>query len=876
MGAKVMMEGFGKDMMGGIDQVAPRSNPVCLLGSAFGSPSLGLTDWLQIIPEQVQPTALADLKDPIQVHLLTEIALSDSREYQIITQEVVDVLKKQCMSMNERVELTRSNLAIQCKYRDAAISMAKLYAAEQASGNGNLDQSAKEAEMERQAAERTCDDLARELFNLEKALLSPQRQLLEHTAGILQLTHKASKRRMGPPTGQLNNGIPGSPESLYTYSNSRNSMDYPGDDNYSDDPSLYQLDSFEGLQTKQQRKNAIEIPLKSPIREQTNQLRGEMDRLREENTQLIKSLSLMGQNLQSLNGSLRDTIIRFNPAVNSDYLAPPTITTDQSSSPIDVFKVQIDYMESALVAVQAEQESFTSPSPIPETNENNRQTETVLEGLWDIIQSGFADKKKQKEDRRKHRADKGLLQDDDTSDDDGLDTSELYSLAGFSTRVQWLYSQATTLKDQKSVLKRQIKQQRELNNKTDAEKDEEIERRQQELEQARQLLDRAEKDAMDAQTMLSTTLQDLESAREAAGSAQSARVEVQECKAKIRSLESELAGIESRTRGASEKYAGLDLKLDEASRRTAAAEAMVDGLQAELEDRKADLAFKEKEVQQKEGEIDNLSMTLAELKTEVTIARAELDGAYGSRAERAADVAALKNDSDILKLSNQVERLKKELAGTVQDLESITKETIGAEREKLELEHKLDEALSAVISLETEVQKSRDQISKLQDELDSERLKVAPAQGSSSRLGASMLSDQFRATMREERKKFQEDIRVRVDNLHRWYWVESKLMLIIQTGGTIEVPKTRRGASSNEAQPRAGQESIESSVIRAAIYPHIPFSPSHTNLLGCATSLAYIHIRYHPHSVSLFSCSFFVYYKGPSFAFMLLLFYLLH
>ncbi|KAH6610254.1 hypothetical protein Trco_000274 [Trichoderma cornu-damae] len=840
-------------------------------------------------PNDAPNGPLADLKDPIQVHLLTETALSDSKQYEILSQEEVDGLKKQCQSLSQRVESTRTNLAIQSKYRDAAVSMAKLHAAGKSEEELLDDPRAKEVELEREAAEKKCEELLRELFSLEKNLMGPQRRLLQHTAGILQLTHKAS-RRAASRALLHDNGIPGSPESLYTYSQSRDSLAHAMDDDYFEDPSLYQLDSPQGPQTGH-LKSAIDIPLKSPVREQATHLRGEIDKAREENAVLVNLVADMERKLESLNLSLRETIVKFNPEVNGDYLEPPREPATGGLKPGDMLRKQIDYLESGLVAVQAEQESFVSSggggggggdrSGNYLLSEGADEIEPVLVGLWNKMQSGFAEKKQRNQERRKHRADKGLVDDDDTSDDDAFDADETYSLFAFSSKVQWLYSQASTLKDQKSVLKRQIKQQRELNNKTDAEKDEEIERRQEELDQARFLLEQAEKDAFDAQTMLTDALRDLERAQssssgipeeelqkhtlkielleaeiatrcakiesfeseirerdaklealdseveasnaraeslEATVRAHQARVESLEAEVQARSDRIESLEAEIHTRGAraesleaealatggrigsleaevqsrdaqikslgaelqahserggsfeaqiaaleseNKKFVELSSQLDGASREKLAAEDMARALQQEMDEIKASHASKEKKIAQKDSDLEQLNMTLVELKTELTIARAELDGAYGSRAERAADVAALKNNNEVLKLSNQVERLKKELAGTVQDLEAITKETIGAEREKMDLEQKVDEALSAKTRLEADLEKSRNLIAKLQEDLDSERFRVGAAQGGVIKVGAgaALLSEQFRTSMREERKRFHEDMK---------------------------------------------------------------------------------------------------------------------
>ena len=176
-----------------------------------------------------QSSQLLNVNDPIQIHLLVETALGDSKEYEILSQEEVDDLKKQCQYHTQRIEQTRQNLAIQSKYRDAAMSMGKLYGTmeknkEATSPDGkkkrsllghnrNTSDQVREAEMERRASERKCEELASELFSLEKRLMEPQNKLLKHTAGILQMTHKGPKKTPRGP-GNQQQGIPGSPESM--------------------------------------------------------------------------------------------------------------------------------------------------------------------------------------------------------------------------------------------------------------------------------------------------------------------------------------------------------------------------------------------------------------------------------------------------------------------------------------------------------------------------------------------------------------------------------------------------------------------------------------------------------------------------------------
>ncbi|KHO01949.1 involucrin repeat protein [Metarhizium album ARSEF 1941] len=771
------------------------------------------TEFAQVVPQYKAPdpnstprSARVDLKDPIQVHLLTETALSDSRGYEILSQEEVDELKKQAALLAQRVETTRSNLAIQSKYRDATASMARLNALSQ-----NDEPHNREAERERIENERKCDELAAELLNLEKRLLIPHRKIVEHTAAILQLTHKASRKKNAPQNGQPLNGIPGSPESLYTYSHGRNSLDQAGDDTYFDDPSAYHLDGVD-----RPRKNAIEIPLKSPVREQ-NQLRVELDRMREENSYLRSQTDGLLKRLRRLNVSMRDTIVRFNPEINQGYDEPPQVSTTPDFKIADLLNAQLEYLESGLVAVQAEQDTFAggigmgerleamnlqlrdllmtsdphyTPTQLPLDSDVNGQMSyledsirsvdshvaranspskahddagPMLANLWVSMQTGFAEAKERMDDRKRSQIEKGITE-DDMSDDEDFDTVESYSLGSFVDRVQRIHAQAITLRDQKYVLKRQIRQQRELN-KSDGEKDKELERKQRDLEEARQQFNVAEKSRKDAEEKLSTMMSDFEKAREAADRSEAVTLELEACKAQITQLEqgleatqTSLAAAESGNQGSESKLATVNAQIEELTQGKIAAETAVQSLRVEL-------SAKKQEISDTKRKVDDLESEMVDLKLDLTVAKAELDGAYGSRAERAADVAALREDGKMDKLKEEIKRLqgdidelrrkdqelRKELQGMTDECQRITSESVG-------LTGELDDALRVKDKLKEELHNMQEKMAKLQEDLDNERLRT-PSDGSRPGAGASVLSERFRATMREERKRFQDDLK---------------------------------------------------------------------------------------------------------------------
>ncbi|OTB04843.1 hypothetical protein M426DRAFT_320426 [Hypoxylon sp. CI-4A] len=839
----VLVESYRQDSLNGFEKDPPRFNPM----------NTG----------RVQSSVLVDLKDPVQVHLLTETALLDSKEYEILSQEEVDDLKKQCQNLNQRIEQTRSNLAIQSKYRDAAISMSKLYSPSKMDSkrrsflghrhSESMD-AAREAEHELNTIQKKCEDLASELWSLEKRVMEPQRRLLEHTAGILQLTHKTANKPAPSSKIPLVNGVPASPESMYTTSNGRDSIsvDFLEDGYAFDEASLYlSFDQSERLNDRT-RQNPIEIPMKSPIREQNRNLTEEGERLREENRELrTQAESLLTEinqlrghdpdqwklitdtesKLESFNRQLREVIVNTDPANNSNYRAVPSGRLE----PGDMIGSHLDYLENGLIAISQGQgnslvmaekiqainaqvqeallvANINHPPPpdadlgvdeqleylqdslrvveselrqtIDAANGNsadqskNEQFETVLMGLWDIIQTGYADMRKRRQERRKARSEKGLEPDEEDMSDGGesIDLEETYSLSAFSNKIKWLYTQATKLQEQKGVLKRQIKQQRELNSRSDSEKDQALRDKMDELEEAKMQLHQVEQDSNLSRSQLSQALEDLENMQngrsEESAAINEAHEQLKERNARIASLEAEARDVQARL---------------------AAAEASIETITAQLQEANeardaADKAVKDKEtiLKTKEEELEQMTGMFAELKMEATFAKAELEGAYGSRKERAAEVAALHNSSESVKLQNRVETLEKELQATAEDLTNVVRQSLESEKKIGELEDELDQVRNERSRIHDEKEKMHDELEKqlrdatsdleerleseiarlrkekeqIQDELDKERLGSArgPLSPAGSK-GTSYLTDSYRLGLRAERKKYEEQLR---------------------------------------------------------------------------------------------------------------------
>jgi hypothetical protein len=804
-------------------------------------------------PTRPQSSPLVNVNDPIQIHLLVETALGDSKEFEILSQEEVDDLKKQCQSLTQRIEQLRQNLAIQSKYRDAAISMAKLYSPADKKGedgkkrrsilghNRQPSDQVREAEQERMASEHKCEELATELWALEKRLMEPQNRLLKHTAGILQMTHKGPKKTPKGQSGTQAQGIPGSPESMYTYSNARTSMEPISDELFFDERSLYRsadrLDEFE--ETGPGDRSSFGPPPKSQAREQ------------------MQLISKTERKLEDLNNRLREVIVKANPGREGSYSRPPLSKTTSEGKAADAgetLQSHLEYLERSIATIDQEHSQTTSrqqetesaleetlgelngeirglliqynkghPPPPPLTgkgpqqqlmyfqdsigameielskaassaNKNTgnqdalEQMETVMMGLWDIILSGEEEIRQRKQERRQTRMAQNLPEDeDDMSPDEGGDPSEAFSLQAFSAKVQWLYSQATRLKDQKKVLQRQIKQQRELNSKSDAAKDAEFAQKAEELERTKALLTRTENDADQVREQLSVVMDRLDEARlqesmrdqaragDESAAIRQAQDELNKRNQTIAALEEQLQDLQD---DCSMANAELQGKISDSQAKIATLTQELATAAAAQATFEASIKQKEKEVEDKEQEMEDMNMEIARLQTEVTIARAELDGAYGTRAQRAAEVAAnpaIQKEIDTLTKKNaslaaelaalqqrgasssdgdeKMRILKKELEETIEEYEQMAKASIEWEKEREQLESTID--------------KLRDERENLEAQLSDEQvrwlgMKSPGVDGSVGALSTSttVLKNEFKKMMRDTRAESAKVLRV--------------------------------------------------------------------------------------------------------------------
>lgn len=332
---------------------------------------------------------------------------------------------------------------------------------------------------------------------------------------------------------------------------------------------------------------------------------------------------------------------------------------------------------------------------------NMDQTEAVIMGLWDIIQSGEEETRQRKLERRKTRTAQNLPDEDDSPDEDS-DLDQPFSLQAFSAKVQWLYTQATRLKEQQKVLQRQILQQRELNNKSDATKDADFVQKVEELARTTALLTRTEADADSVREQLALIMEQLDEARQqtllqnqARSNSDSATVrqiqeELNQRIAKCAQLEEELqdfkddASIADAERQvkmgeAESKVSNLAKELAAAVAATATLDSLVQGKEVEIQQLEQKIQAKQQEISQLTQELTAKSQSLQSATQELTAKSQSLQSATQELSTK--DQALKQKEAELATKSAELKAKDATFQKTEQELEDMNMEVANLKTE---------------------------------------------------------------------------------------------------------------------------------------------------------------------------------------------------
>jgi len=704
------------------------------------------------------------------MHLLMETAILDSKDFDILSFEELEDLKKQRAFLRTKLEGLRRQLGLERKMQEAAHSLNKLYNGSDDRLDPNNDpkkrsnffgrrtNSAARVEGELGTSREKIDKYTANVKELENELQTVERRIMQHTAGILQHTHRGLKKN------RRKNELPRSPESMASQPRSVSNTDGTSD---FDERSLYQVPDY--------------------VREfhQSHALRSSRRATKE--PQPIEDVAIR---LHTLNSQLHAMVQQL--PVN-EYFEPPPEPTDPGLQGRVGAQIQayLTYMAQGLEALSLAKESRTQAVPAG----SEEQVQELIFAIKRMLERTNTGSKSPVID-----------QDDETGKD--LHSQLVY----FASVLERLDHRIDALLEQKEILTRQIQQQRELNTKSDAQRDAHIRDLTEELEEAKNLQAMSDKEVQQLQDQIVLLMEQLDQARQ---SEQLTRMQqgMQDNKA----LEAErVARTESEARLMQEleakQHAFTELQLDheklehdlelksqnhlqQFNELTAAKGQVELELQTRIESHnqqlmelitakeQADKELKtnsddriqllnelnaakaqvehelkmdhENHVQQLtemtaakqqaefelktsdeqslslQAEMRELETQVVTLQTELTMARAELDGAYGSRAQRAADVSMnpeIKKQMDDLgaknaelskqlefltqehetkgagsaELQNKVNSLQKELKDTIEDYEVMTKASIEFEKERDELDATIDSLRDKCETLEAQ------------------------------------------------------------------------------------------------------------------------------------------------------------------------------
>ena len=717
--------------------------------------------------EHPRSSVLLNINDPVAMHLLMETAMLDSREYEILSFEEVEKLKKESTLLRTRIDAVQKKLALENKLRDAAQSLNRLYSTKGrsgSSGDGTTDSTSQSPKKHRRSllgsrgsnndeqmkandevntSVRKIEELTQELSRLQVRLEQNQKRILQHTAGILQMTHKGLKKNVRKTE------LPRSPESMASLQH-QSMGGHDGVDEF-DERSLYQITDFANDHSKMNG-NA--------------------------NGHSSKDLEDTQRKVVELSNRLHSMILHADPEERVE--APPgPPATGGVAQPGQQIQAHLSYLDKNLDAMeavqartvqQAQKSVFASEDKLEDINVK------LHEMLEKTNQVGQAP----------------------TSMPDEARGKSMHTQLAFSAMVlERLDQRLDLLVEQKDILTRQIQQQRELNTKSDAQRDAQIQGLTEELTQAKRLHTMNEQELQHCRDQLDLVMEQLDQAKQEniLLSQQNGLQLDKALQAEKQSRSEAEKGFLDDIRSAQDKHNQaltqlakmqdeFEIRGQEHTRELNSVGKAKEELEIELQRWRSDMESLKKvhgqtmdELDKARAETQEVESEVVRLQTELTMARAELDGAYGSRAQRAADVSmnpAVKKEMDDLRnseaslrqqleflssqhetkgvgsaeLQNKVNNLQKELRDTIEDYELMTKASIEFEKERDHMEATIDTM--------------RERCESLEAQLSDEKVKWLGAKNNtpSETTSTMVLKNEFKKMMRDTRAENMKALRV--------------------------------------------------------------------------------------------------------------------
>ncbi|KGO78502.1 hypothetical protein PITC_068020 [Penicillium italicum] len=562
-------------------------------------------------PGHPRSSAFLNANDPVTMYLLTETAIGDSTNYEVLSFEEVEELKKEVALLSTRIQGTKRKLALETKLRDAAQSLGRLYSPPSprssgeygANGGSNssrmsrgvfgrsgVSEALDKSDSELAVSQRRCEELAQELWKLEKRSQNISQRLLEHTAGILQMTHKGLKKGRKSPT----------------------TSDSTHDDQKFDERSQYRttenLDNF-GVNGK------IEINAAAAM-----------------NTEAMQATE---RRLEELSERMHDMMIQSNPG---EFIDPPPQLSGGGGpvNPTATVDAHLAYIESSMNNIVL----HTGDVPAPAAT---RDIAPEAESTWKHQLNEINNRVQTIVDRFGLTRSPTLPPPPEASHGEGLEEQLSY----LKTGVDGLESRVDGVLEQKSILTTQIQQQRELNSKSDAERDAHIGDLTEQLAHVRRDLEVSEREGNANRDELALVMGQLNEMRNNGTSQEEAKATLVQAEGEVARLHSVITSLHSEA----------DTRTNEVSEARDAqdqAEAEVKRLQQYIHDMQRDHDAKAEEVSdardRAEAEVKRLGVVVVTLQNDTNAKSEEVrearDHAEDEVKRLQAIIASLQTDND--------------------------------------------------------------------------------------------------------------------------------------------------------------------------------------------------------------------------------------
>ena len=442
---------------------------------------------------------------------------------------------------------------------------------------------------------------------------------------------------------------------------------------------------------------------------------------------------------------------------------PPAVRNGPSTSHSTQVQAHLDYLTAGLDAMEAAQ-----ARTIAQAQKSMFDTEDHLENLnvrlHDMLEKTDSPGQKPSNTLAENRS-KNMQSQHDRS----------------KMALDQLTRRIDTLVEQKNILTRQVHQQRELNSRSDSQRDAQIHNLQQQVEEARHLQTKQEEESRTYRDQVDMLLEQLDIAKQEVSimhdqqslkQDQALQAEMDAHQEAEKRLQAELRSVQGQNTQLHTGFVQLQNDFETATQTHA---QQIEELQSHLSKAHRDLdnqkqisvtqqeefervksmheaettesrsildkmrkeqAQKNTELQNLRTEMQNLEAEVVRAQTELTMVKAELDGAYGTRAQRAADVSMnpaiqqeidelhernmrLQRQIDILEsrhtekgvgsaeLQTQIHRLQQELRETIEEYEVMTRASIEYEKERDQLEANVDNLREHCESLDAQLSEEK-------------------------------------------------------------------------------------------------------------------------------------------------------------------------